>query len=123
MKLKKVMLLGCTALVCLVFSSQILLAQGIKQRMLERLPVIKELKAKGIIGENNRGYLAFVTSAKAKENMITEENKDRKKVYTHIATQQGATLEIVEKRRAKKNAEKAEPGQFFQKDDGSWVKK
>ena len=28
---------------------------GIKERMKQRLPVIVELKAKGIVGENNQG--------------------------------------------------------------------
>ena len=32
-------------------------AQDLKNRMRERLPKIVELKSKGLIGENNRGFL------------------------------------------------------------------
>ncbi|MCP4021496.1 MAG: YdbL family protein, partial [Desulfobacteraceae bacterium] len=49
--------------------------------------------------------------------------KDRKKIYEHIAAQQGATMELVEQRRAKQIVKKLQPGNHYQKPDGSWVKK
>ncbi|MGD9066288.1 MAG: DUF1318 domain-containing protein, partial [Desulfobacterales bacterium] len=33
---------------------------SLKQRMIDRLPVINDLKARGIIGENNLGFLEFI---------------------------------------------------------------
>lgn len=99
------------------------LAQGIKERMKERLPVIAALKKQGIVGENNRGYLSFVGSEKKHEQLVAAENRDRKKIYAHIAAQQGTKLEVVEKNRALQLAERAAPGTYIQKPDGTWVKK
>ncbi len=110
-------------IVCLIFTSQIAFAAGIKERMKARLPVIVDLKAKGLIGENNQGYLGFVTAIKAEEAVIAAENKDRKAIYSHFAKQQNATVDVVEKIQAKRKAEKTKSGQFFQSPDGAWVKK
>ena len=108
---------------CLVVSSQPVWAEGIKERMIQRLPAIADLKTKGIIGEDNRGYLGFVSSTRAQEDVIAAENADRKTVYEAFAKQQNTTLDVVENVQASRKAEKAQPGEFFQKPDGSWVKK
>jgi hypothetical protein len=81
------------------------------------------LKTKGIIGENNSGYLGFVTTARDKEDIVTAENKDRKAIYTHFAKQQNTTLDVVEKVQANRKAQRTKPGAFFQKPDGSWHKR
>ena len=62
-------------------------ADDIKARMKNRLPLIKQLKSQGIVGENNKGYLQFVGGNKAKADVVAAENKDRKTVYTAIAKQ------------------------------------
>lgn len=98
-------------------------AGGIKERMKQRLPAIVALKTQGIVGENNRGYLAFVTGQKSQEALVASENKDRKAIYTHIAKQQNTSLDLVEKRRAITLAERAIPGEFFQNSHGAWIKK
>ncbi|MGM0395000.1 MAG: YdbL family protein [Thermodesulfobacteriota bacterium] len=98
-------------------------AQGIKERMKERLPVIAELKKQGIVGEDNQGYLAFVGNEKSHETLIAQENQDRKTIYAHIAAQQNTSISVVEKNRALQLAERAAPGTYIQKPDGSWVKK
>jgi uncharacterized protein YdbL (DUF1318 family) len=114
----------CVLLIaCMVLSSQFAGAANIKERMKQRLPVIKELKTKGIIGENNRGYLGFVGAEQAQEAVVAAENKDRKAIYTHFAKQQKTTVEFVEKVQAERKAQKAITGQFFQTQDGQWVKK
>jgi uncharacterized protein YdbL (DUF1318 family) len=107
----------------LVAAAGPVLAQGIKERMKERLPVIAELKKQGIVGESNRGYLAFVGTEKSHEALISEENQDRKTIYAHIAEQQNTSLSVVEKNRALQLAERAAPGTYVQKPDGTWVKK
>jgi len=99
------------------------MAEGIKERMKQRLPVIVELKAKGIVGENNQGYLAFVSGQTQEEALVASENNDRKAIYTQIAQQQNTTLDLVEKRRAITLAERAVPGEFIQNAAGAWVKK
>lgn len=98
-------------------------SQDIKARMIERLPVIKELKAKGVIGEDNKGYLQFVGPAKEKEDIIRAENEDRQKVYESIASQQGVTVDIVGVHRAKQIHEKAAQGEWLQDASGKWYQK
>ncbi len=110
-------------IVSLLITSQLALSQGIKERMKLRLPAIAALKTQGIIGENNQGYLGFVAEARAQEDVVTAENKDRKMVYTYFAKQQNTTLAVVEEIQAQRKAEKAKSGEFFQKSDGVWVKK
>ena len=98
-------------------------SKAIKQRMIDRLPVIKSLKANGIVGENNAGYLEFVGQKKEKADVIQAENKDRKLVYGAIAKQQGTTVELVGKHRAIQLANKAQPGEWLQDAAGKWFKK
>ncbi|MCP4113308.1 MAG: YdbL family protein [Desulfobacteraceae bacterium] len=98
-------------------------AEGIKSRMIKRLPVIKELKVKGIIGENNKGYLEFTGKKKEKQDVIDAENSDRKKIYEAIAKQQKTKLEIVEKHRAVQIEKKAAKGEWLQDANGKWYKK
>jgi uncharacterized protein YdbL (DUF1318 family) len=98
-------------------------ADDIKTRMKKRLPVLKELKAKGIVGEDNKGYLQFVGAKKEKADVIAAENKDRKTVYAAIAKQQGTTAELVGKRRALQIAKKADPGEWVQDANGKWLQK
>jgi uncharacterized protein YdbL (DUF1318 family) len=98
-------------------------ADDIKTRMKQRLPVILELKAKGIVGENNAGYLEFIGAKREKTDVVAAENKDRKTVYTAIAKQQGTTAELVGKRRALQIAKKAGPGEWVQDASGKWIQK
>lgn len=123
MNIHKVFKLHVLVIFCLIVSSQFVFAAGIKERMIQRLPAIADLKTKGIIGEDNKGYLGFVTSTRAQEDVIAAENVDRKAVYTHFAKQQNTTLDLVEKVQAERKAEKAQPGEFFQNPGGAWVKK
>ena len=98
-------------------------AEDTKSRMKKRLPIIIELKSKGIVGEDTRGYLQFVGTKREKEDVVTAENNDRKSVYSAIAEKQGATVDFVGKRRAKQIVEKAKKGEFLQDENGKWYKK
>ena len=91
--------------------------------MLARLPEIKALKDKGLVGENNKGLLEFVGQQKEKQDVVTAENQDRQKVYQAIAKQQGTTAELVGKHRAVQIAAKAQPGTWLQDANGKWYKK
>ena len=123
MNVCKIIKIQLLLILCLIVSSQFALAAGIKDRMKQRLPVIADLKTRGIIGETNSGYLGFVTSVRAEEAVISAENKDRKAIYTHFAKQQNTTLAVVEKIQAKRKAQRTKPGEFFQNPDGSWHKR
>ena len=98
-------------------------ANDIKARMKNRLPIIKELKAQGIVGEDNKGYLQFVGGKQAKADVVAAENKDRRTVYAAIAKQQGTTAELVGQRRALQIAKRANKGEWVQDKGGKWIKK
>lgn len=113
-------------LIVMVFTCSYSFAQDaneLKTRMKERIPVIKALKSKGIIGENNLGYLQFVSSGKEQEEIVNSENADRKAVYAAIANQQGANVDLVGKRRAIQIAENAGTGEWLQDNTGKWYQK
>ncbi len=107
----------------LILSANNILSQDIKERMRDRLPLIIELKKKGIVGENNLGLLQFIGKTKEQESIVNEENNDRIKVYEAIAKQQGGTADLVGKRRAIQIAEKAETGEWLQDEQGAWYQK
>lgn len=95
-------------------------AQDIKARMRARLPELVALKADGIIGENNHGYLTILKAPSDKEALVTAENNDRRKIYAAIAKKQKTTPALVGQRRALQIAKKAVPGTMIQGRDGQW---
>jgi uncharacterized protein YdbL (DUF1318 family) len=97
-------------------------AQGLKARMAARLPVIDGLKARGIVGENNQGYLEFIGPPE-KAEVVAAENADRREVYAAIAGQTGASVEAVGRQRAAQIAQKSLSGVRLQKPDGTWYTK
>ena len=98
-------------------------AASLKERFIQRLPVIQELKQKGVVGENNQGFLAYRTNDKAHQDVVDAENADRRKVYQAIAKQQKTTVEVVGQRRALQIAQKAKNGEWLQAADGKWYRK
>lgn len=99
-------------------------AADIKARMQQRLPTIVQMKAEGIIGENNMGFLEFIPGAARKnEDVVIAENNDRQMVYEAIARQQNTTAELVGKRRAIQIAQNAVEGEWLQDSSGRWYKK
>ena len=99
-------------------------ANDIKARMQQRLPTIVKLKADGVVGENNKGYLEFVPGAAKKDpNTVSAENNDRQAVYGAIAKQQGTSPQLVGERRAKQIGQKASSGSWLQDPAGKWYKK
>ena len=97
--------------------------KAIKAEMEKRLPAIVELKSKGIVGEDNSGYLQFVGGKREKEAVVQAENQDREKVYSAIAEKEGVSINQVGQRRAKHIAEKAKKGEWLQSQDGKWYQK
>lgn len=97
--------------------------QDIKARMHSRLPVIVDLKAKGIVGENNQGYLTVLKKPTNQQAVIDAENKDRQMIYSAIAKKQNTTPALVGQRRALQIADKASPGTMVQDANGKWHKR
>jgi len=98
----------------------------LRARSEERYPEIRRAKSEGKIGENTTGYLEAVKKAylddKALKELIDDENKDRKALYTIIADEDGTEVTLVAKRAAKRNIERAKHGEYV-KQDGEWQKK
>lgn len=112
----------------LAFAVMLFLAQGawadaIKDRMVARLPVINELKSKGVIGENNQGFLEFRTGDRSQAAVIDAENQDRRTVYQAIAARQNTTAEFVGQTRAAQIASKEAAGVWIQDSGGTWTRK
>jgi uncharacterized protein YdbL (DUF1318 family) len=113
-------------LILLVFSTEANCFAGaddIKARMKSRLPTITQLKSEGVIGEDNKGYVDFVSSTRKQVSLVKAENTDRKKVYSAIARQQETSAQLVGERRAKQIAERAKSGEWLQDESGKWYKK
>lgn len=98
-------------------------ANGIKERMKQRLPVIVQMKLDGVVGENARGYLEFVTANKINADVVDAENSDRQAVYSAIAAQQAVDAEIVGARRALQIFNQAQQGEYLKNEQGVWYKK
>lgn len=114
---------ACLALCALTVTVSAQNAGAIRQRMEQRLPQIDELKAKGAIGENNRGLLEVREAAGNAASVVADENRDREAVYGLIAQQTGATADSVGRARAKQIAANAKSGVWVQDESGAWKKK
>jgi len=98
-------------------------SQDVKTRMKERLPIIIALKARGVVGENNQGYLEMLKGQSENKEAVMAENQDRKAVYEEIAQKTGTSMQVVGQRRAIQIAEKAASGEWVQTPAGQWKKK
>jgi uncharacterized protein YdbL (DUF1318 family) len=91
-----------------------------------RHPQIRRYKSDGKIGESSTGYLEAVKkdylSDDALKQLIDDENKDRKALYTILADEDGIDVGLVAKRAAKRNIGQALAGEYV-KQDGTWKKK
>jgi len=117
-------LLALAAILSLCFTAVTELQAGLKERMQKRLPAINKMKAAGLIGENNTGFIEVRKKLSDEDRRtIDEENADRKAVYALLAKKNGLTVEAVGKLRAKKIAETTAKGYWLQKPDGTWYQK
>lgn len=98
-------------------------AEDIRARMLERLPVIVDMKARGVVGENNQGYLELLRGQTENQDLVAAENRDRRAVYEQIARQTSTNIQVVGQRRALQIAERASPGEWLQDAQGNWYQK
>lgn len=123
MKTRKITLVLILAVLTSIIFIQGAFADGIKERMKQRLPVIVQMKLDGIVGENAMGFLEFVTANKANADVVEAENKDRNMVYSAISAQQGVDVEIVGKRRALQIFSQAQKGEYLKNEQGVWYRK
>jgi uncharacterized protein len=98
----------------------------LKDRFLQRKPLLENMKDQGWIGENNLGFLSFRSAAgQSKENLqvVQAENDDRRTVYAEISVKVNTGVSEVGKRRAAQIAALASVGQWLQDADGNWYQK
>ena len=90
-----------------------------------RFDQLKEFKARGLVGENNRGYVEVLSYDLAANSVAESENQDRKVIYKAIEVQNNLSgaLETIEKVFAQVQRDKASPGDKIQTEDGAWVVK
>lgn len=99
-------------------------ASVLKARMEKRLPIIVSLKKRGLIGENNKGYLTVRGSlTSAQKSAVIAENADRRAVYGIIAAKAKTSAVSVGKTRAASIRKSAPAGTWIQLTNGSWKKK
>jgi uncharacterized protein len=95
---------------------------AVRARMSQRLSQIDEMKARGVVGENNRGFLE-AREGGGDAGVIAAENKDRETVYAALAAQTNTSPEQVAKARARQIAQGSRPGVWVQDSSGDWKKK
>jgi uncharacterized protein YdbL (DUF1318 family) len=96
---------------------------AVKARMAQRLSKLDNFKARGLLGENNRGFVDLRGSDTAAGDVMAEENRDRGEVYAALAKQTGSSAEQVGRARAKQIAAGSAAGVWLQREDGTWYKK
>ncbi len=96
----------------------------VKGRMEQRLGSVNSLKDQGVVGENNRGYLENRGApAGGDQQIISDENADRRVVYAALAAQTGATADGVGRQRAQQISSIAKRGHWVQEPNGEWRQK
>jgi uncharacterized protein YdbL (DUF1318 family) len=87
---------------------------------------LQSLKQEGLVGENNKGYVADLKNNPAAAALTAAENQDRRVLYEALAEQNklGSTgLLEVQRAFADVQREKAGPGDMVQSASGDWQKK
>ena len=94
-----------------------------------RVGEIQNLKNDGVLGEDRDGYLnlrkqpqdpKYLTYA---QGVVSAENADRAALYLANAQTQSKPLELVERDYAQLWRDRAFPGEWVQKEDGTWTQK
>ena len=102
--------------------------KAIDQRK-DRWEKIKSLESKGVIGENNRGYIQVRNISKAGQarkdvpDLVKKENEDRQQVYRYVSQKSGVTLQETEKLFAKSTRADAPTGTPVENAVGKWKAK
>jgi uncharacterized protein YdbL (DUF1318 family) len=90
----------------------------------QRFAQLKSLKAQGVLGENNRGYVEVLGAAADARALADDENRDRKAIYEAIVVQNNlgkGALATVEGVFAEVQRQKASAGDRIQSQSGEWV--
>jgi len=111
------------AALCLVSAVRAEEVGAVKARVEQRMPQVDALKAKGAVGENNRGFLEVRGGSADAGPVVAAENKDREALYTAVAQRTGSSVVNVGKKRAASLAQNSVSGVWVQDEAGNWKKK
>lgn len=95
----------------------------IRSRIEQRLTLLNSLKAKGDVGEDNRGFAVLRSRDVDAGDVVAAENQDRRFVYAEGAKESGKSIEDVGRFWARKFAKESAKGVWLQNVDGSWYQK
>jgi len=90
---------------------------------------IQQLKNDRVVGEDRDGYLVLrVQPADPKylayaQSVVADENADRSFLYLSNAQAQNKPLEMIERDYAQLWSDRAFPGEWVQKENGTWIQK
>jgi len=100
-------------------------ADAAQARIAERISEIDALKTAGLVGEDNKGYLAARGDLDNRQRqLMRDDNADRKIIYEAIASRvENSNAEAVGRQRARRIRESAAPGVWLQRPDGAWYQK
>ncbi len=87
---------------------------------------VQELKKSGVIGEDNRGFVATLRNDAKATDIASAENRDRRVIYQALVDQNAlgpGGMAEVERVFAEVQRDKASPGENVQTPSGRWEKK
>jgi len=98
--------------------------KALQKRFADRYAQLADLKSAGTIGETFAGFVDWVKDAdSASAKLVEDENTDRQTLYQIIAEKEKTTAKLVGERNARRNLDKAKPGEYFKGKDGKWTQK
>lgn len=92
----------------------------------QRYDMLQQMKAEGLIGESNQGYVSAIGASGAAASVVAAENADRQVIYSAIVEQNAlgaAGMAQVQLAFAEVQREKARPGDHIQLSSGQWTQK
>lgn len=108
----------------------------LKKRFAERYPTLVELKNKGLVGETFEGLAEVVKpeygarriepNGKDRRTVaafLADENRDRRRLYELLAAETNTKPDVVARRNARRNFDKAGPNEFLKPKPNVWVRK
>ena len=126
MKFSAGRLLGLTLVLFLSFGAVTTRAEdpsAVRSRMEQRATLLNDLKSKGEVGEDSRGFAVLRGRDADAGDIVAAENHDRRLVYAEGAKQAGTSAERVGRLWARKFVTQSAKGVWLQKDDGTWYQK
>ena len=100
--------------------------QELQAKFEKRYPQLLAYKRDGKVGENMQGLVEAIKREylddKTLAKLVDDENADRKELYKLLAAEEKTSVDQVAAAAAKRNYDKAKPGEYLKQTDGTWKK-